>query len=343
MKKLLSLALAVLLPLSLAACGDGPAPSFAGSSGGGPSSTGSAQTEEFTPVTTEAEVRALYEGDEDGTILSVEEYQGDFLVTLDIGGATILDWVYGQSGIRRQLVWLSEPILSREINGQADVRVVTGGPSVYDSFYSFPHVEWAGLSPAYDQQGRELSDSPSDRAIHGSGAYWAGAGENYPMGRLGRRAAIRAAQIDAEGLTVAFAPLADGSDFLSSTCAIPYAEVGLSQDSRTLTVTLRDTFLDCGTLSKDADLDFLREYGSLYPESFPAGELAGSCVLIEKAELRQDGNDAVLTVTLDESHLHGSYQGDAAFRFTAETGYTGPGDVGPFLRVTVHAVTEPLD
>ena len=343
MKKLLSLALAVLLPLSLAACGDGPAPSFAGSSGGGPSSTGSAQTEEFTPVTTEAEVRALYEGDEDGTILSVEEYQGDFLVTLDRGGATILDWVYGESGIRRQLLWLSEPILSREINGQADVRVVTGGPSVYDSFYSFPHVEWAGLSPAYDQQGRELSDSPSDRAIHGSGAYWAGAGENYPMGRLGRRAAIRAAQIDAEGLTVAFAPLADGSDFLSSTCAIPYAEVGLSQDSRTLTVTLRDTFLDCGTLSKDADLDFLREYGSLYPESFPAGELAGSCVLIEKAELRQDGNDAVLTVTLDESHLHGSYQGDAAFRFTAETGYTGPGDVGPFLRVTVHAVTEPLD
>ena len=343
MKKLLSLALAVLLPLSLAACGDGPTPSFAGSSGGGPSSTGSAQTEEFTPVTTEAEVRALYEGDEDGTILSVEEYQGDFLVTLDIGGATILDWVYGQSGIRRQLLWLSEPILSREINGQADVRVVTGGPSVYDSFFGFPHVEWAGLSPVYDQQGRELSDSPSDRTVHGSGTYWAGAGEGYPMGRQGRRAAIRAAQIDAEGLTVAFAPLADGSDFLSSTCAIPYAEVGLSQDSRTLTVTLRDTFLDCGTLSKDADLDFLREYGSLYPESFPAGELAGSCVLIEQAELRQDGNDAVLTVTLDESHLHGSYQGDAAFRFTAETGYTGPGDVGPFLRVTVHAVTEPLD
>ena len=273
----------------------------------------------------------------------MEEYQGDFLVTLDIGGATILDWVYGESGIRRQLLWLSEPILSREINGQADVRVVTGGPSVYDSFYSFPHVEWAGLSPAYDPQGRELSDSPNDRTIHGSGAYWAGAGEGYPMGRQGRRAAIRAAQIDTEGLTVAFAPLADGSDFLSSTCAIPYAEVGLSEDSRTLTVTLHDTFLDCGTLSKDADLDFLREYGSLYPESFPAGELAGSCVLIEKAELRQDGNDAVLTVPLDESHLHGSYQGDAAFRFTAETGYTGPGDVGPFLRVTVHAVTEPLD
>ena len=343
MKKLLSLALAALLLLSLAACGDGPAPSSSGSSGDVSSSAEPTQTDTLSPVTTEEEVRALYESEEDAEIISVEAYQGDFLVTLEGGGATILDWVYGQSGIRRQLLWLSEPILSREINGQADVRVVTGGPSVYDSFYSFPHVEWASLSPAYDPQGQELSDSPSDRAIHGSSTYWAGAGEGYPMGRLGRRAAIRAAQIDAEGLTVAFAPLADGSDFLSSTCAIPYAEVGLSQDSRTLTVTLRDTFLDCGTLSKDADLDFLREYGSLYPESFPAGELAGSCVLIEKAELRQDGNDAVLTVTLDESHLHGSYQGDAAFRFTAETGYTGPGDVGPFLRVTFHAVTEPLD
>ena len=182
MKKLLSLALATLLLLSLAACGDGPAPSSSGSSGD-VSSAEPTQTDTLTPVTTEEEVRALYESSEDGTVLSVEAYQGDFLVTLDNGGATILDWVYGQSGIRRQLLWLSEPILSREINGPADVRVVTGGPSVYDSFFGFPHVEWASLSPAYDPQGRELSDSPSDRTIHGSGTYWAVAGEGYPMGR----------------------------------------------------------------------------------------------------------------------------------------------------------------
>ncbi len=342
MKKILSLALAALLLLSLTACGENPAPSSPGSSGD-VSSAGSSQTDVLRPVTTEEEVRALY-GDDASLITSIEAYQGDFLVKLGTDeSCPSLDWVYGQSGIRRRMLWLDEPLIRCEIREQASVKVITGGPNTYNGVPGFPHVETAALGLAYDEQGRELSDSPSDRAIHGSGAYWAGAGENYPMGRLGRRAAIRAAQIDAEGLTVAFAPLADGSDFLSSTYAIPYAEVGLSQDSRTLTVILRDTFLDCGTLSKDADLDFLREYGSLYPESFPAGELAGSCVLIEKAELRQDGNDAVLTVTLDESHLHGSYQGDAAFRFTAETGYTGPGDVGPFLRVTVHAVTEPLD
>ena len=343
MKKLLSLALAVLLPLSLAACGDGPAPSSSGSSGNVSSSAGSAQTEEFTPVTTEAEVRALYEGEEDTEIVSVEAYQGDFLVTLE-GGATILDWVYGESGIRRRMLWLDEPLLQCQIESQATVRVVTGGPNTYNGVPGFPHVELATLSLLYDEQGRDRGYDPYvSPGIGSSEIYWAGAGERYSMGMQGRREAIRSAQVDAGGLTVAFAPLADGSDFVAAYCEIPYTEVALSEDGMTLTVTMHDTFLSSGTLSKDADLDFLREYGSLYPESFPAGELAGSCVLIEKAELRQDGNDAVLTVTLDESHLHGSYQGDAAFRFTAETGYTGPGDVGPFLRVTVHAVTEPLD
>ncbi len=85
---------------------------------------------------------------------------------------------------------------------------------------------------------------------------------------------------------------------MAAYCEIPYTEVALSEDGMTLTVTMHDTFLSSGTLSKDVDLDFLKEYGSLYPESFPAGELAGSCTLIENADLRQDGNNAVLTVTL---------------------------------------------
>ena len=339
MKKLLSLALAALLLLSLTACGEAPAPSSPGSSGD-VSSAGSSQADVLSPVTTEAEVRALY-GDDASLITSIEAYQGDFLVKLGTDeDCPSLDWVYGQSGIRRQLLWLSEPILSREINGQADVRVVTGGPSVYDSFFGFPHVEWAGLSPVYDQQGRELSDSPSDRAIHGSSTYWAGAGESYPMGMQGRREAIRSAQVDAGGLTVAFAPLADGSDFVAAYCEIPYTEVGLSEDGMTLTVTMHDTFLSSGTLSKDVDPDFLKEYGSLYPESFPAGELAGSCTLIENADLRQDGNNAVLTVTLADGPIHGRNFGDGYYRFTAETGYTGIADTGPYLRVTLNATDE---
>ena len=340
MKKLLSLALAALLLLSLAACGEAPAPSSSGSSGDA-SSAGSSQTDALRPVTTEEEVRALYEGDEDGTILSVEEYQGDFLVTLDIGDATILDWVYGQSGIRRRMLWLDEPLIRREIREQASVKVITGGPNTYNGVPGFPHVETAALGLAYDEQGRELPyDLYGSPSTAGSSAYWAGAGESYPMGMQGRREAIRSAQIDAGGLTVAFAPLADGSDFVAAYCEIPYTEVGLSEDGMTLTVTMHDTFLSSGTLSKDADLDFLKEYGSLYPESFPAGELTGSCALIEKAELRQDGNNAVLTVTLAEGPIHGQSFGDGYYRFTAETGYTGIADIGPYLRVKLNATNE---
>ena len=151
---------------------------------------------------------------------------------------------------------------------------------------------------------------------------------------------IRSAQIDAGGLTVAFAPLADGSDFVAAYCEIPYTEVALSEDGMTLTVTMHDTFLSSGTLSKDVDLDFLKEYGSLYPESFPAGELAGSCTLIENADLRQDGNNAVLTVTLADGPIHGRNFGDGYYRFTAETGYTGIADTGPYLRVTLNATNE---
>ena len=341
MKKILSLALAALLLLSLAACGDGPAPSSSGSSGDVSSSAGSSPADVLSPVTTEEEVRALYEGDEDGAILSVEEYQGDFLVTLDIGDATILDWVYGQSGIRRRMLWLDEPVIHCEIREQASVKVITGGPNIYNGVPGFPHVETAALGLTYDEQGRELPyDLYGSPSTTGSSTYWAGAGESYPMGMQGRREAIRSAQIDAGGLTVAFAPLADGSDFVAAYCEIPYTEVGLSEDGMTLTVTMHDTYLDCGKLGKDVDTTFLKDYGSLYPESFPAGELAGSCALIEKAELRQDGNNAVLTVTLAKGPIHGQSFGDGYYRFTAETGYTGIADTGPYLRVTLNATNE---
>ena len=341
MKKLLSLALAALLLLSLAACGDAPAPSSSGSSGDVSSSAGSSQADVLSPVTTEAEVRALY-GDDASLITSIEAYQGDFLVKLGTDDSCpSLDWVYGQSGIRRRMLWLDEPLLQCQIESQATVRVVTGGPNTYNGVPGFPHVELATLSLLYDEQGRDRGYDPYVSPGTGSSEiYWAGAGESYPMGMQGRREAIRSAQVDAGGLTVAFAPLADGSDFVAAYCEIPYTEVGLSEDGMTLTVTMHDTFLDCGKLGKDVDTTFLKDYGSLYPESFPAGELTGSCTLIEKAELRQDGNDAVLTVTLADGPIHGRNFGDGYYRFTAETGYTGIADTGPYLRVTLNATNE---
>ena len=156
MKKLISLALAALLLLSLAACGDGPAPSSSGSSGDVSSSAGSSQTDVLSPVTTEEEIRALY-GDDASLITSIEAYQGDFLVKLGTDeDCPSLDWVYGQSGIRRRMLWLDEPLIRCEIQEQARIKVITGGPNIYNGVPGFPHVETAALGLAYDEQGREL-------------------------------------------------------------------------------------------------------------------------------------------------------------------------------------------
>ena len=296
MKKLISLTLAALLLLNLAACGESSVSNPSGSSGDSSSSADPAQPDAFSPVTTEAEVRALY-GDDASLITSIEAYQGDFLVKLGTDeDCPSLDWVYGQSGIRRRMLWLDTPLLRCEIESQASVRVVTGGPNIYNGVPGFPRVELATLSLLYDEQGRDRGYDPYvSPGISSSEIYWAGAGERYSMGMQGRREAIRSAQVDAGGLTVAFAPLADGSDFVAAYCEIPYTEVALSEDGMTL---------------------------------------------IENADLRQDGNNAVLTVTLADGPIHGRNFGDGYYRFTAETGSTGIADIGPYLRVTLNATNE---
>jgi len=48
----------------------------------------------------------------------------------------------------------------------------------------------------------------------------------------------------------------------------------------------------------------------------------------------------VLTVTLADGPIHGRNFGDGYYRFTAETGYTGIADTGPYLRVTLNATNE---
>ena len=96
MKKLISLALAALLLLNLAACGESSVSNPSGSSGDSSSSADPAQPDAFSPVTTEAEVRALY-GDDASLITSIEAYQGDFLVQLGTDDSCpSLDWVYGE-------------------------------------------------------------------------------------------------------------------------------------------------------------------------------------------------------------------------------------------------------
>ena len=353
MKKTFAFLTALLLLISLASCGAAPAqeeekPDGGESPSAGDSSPAAAADETLTPVTTEEEVRALYAADPDPfspESLTITSYEGDFLVQIDRDTYTpILDWVYGQSGIRRRMLCLYEPLLNCEIQGQASVEVVTGGPNAFNGVPGFPHVENVSLSLIYDEQGMPLDYDPyASGGINASETYWANAGESYSMGMAGRREAVRSAQIDAGGVTVAFAPLADGSDFTAAYCEIPYTEVSLPENGNVLFVTFHDTFLDSGKLADGVTTDYLHSYGSLYPEDFPAGELSGSCMLIQKAEITQEGTDVVLALTLDTDRLSEDSlgDGDGYFQFTAGTEYTGIADNGPYFRLQLR-ITTPL-
>lgn len=353
MKKTFAFLSALLLLISLASCGAAPAqeeekPDGSESRPAGEFSPAAAANDTLTPVTTEEEVRAIYAADPDPfppENLTITPYEGDFLVQIDRDTyAPMLDWVYGQSGIRRRMLFLYEPLLDYEIQGQASVEVVTGGPNIFNGVPGFPHVENVSLNLIYDEQGMPLDYNPySSGATSSSETYWANAGESYSMGMAGRREAVRSAQIDAGGVTVAFAPLADGSDFTAAYCEIPYTEVSLPENGNVLSITFYDTFLDSGKLADGVTTDYLHSYGSLYPEDFPAGELSGNCVLIKKAEITQEGNNVVLTLTLDTDRLSEDPlgNGDGYFQFTAGTGCTGVADNGPYFRLQLR-ITNPL-
>ena len=349
MKKTFAFLSALLLLISLTSCGAAPAQKEEKTDSGN-SSPAAAADDTPTPVTTEEEVRALYAPDyekdsTDPPILEIIPYEGDFLVRRGWeNDSQWMDWVYGQSGIRRRMLCLYEPLLNCEIQGQASVEVVTGGPNAFNGVPGFPHVENVSLNLIYDEQGMPLDYNPySSGATSSSDIYWANAGESYSMGMAGRREAVRSAQIDAGGVTVAFAPLADGSDFTAAYCEIPYTEVSLPENGNVLFVTFHDTFLDSGELAEGVTTDYLHSYGSLYPEDFPAGELSGSCVLIKKAEITQEGNNVVLTLTLDTDRLSEDPlgNGDGYFQFTAGTGCTGVADNGPYFRLQLR-ITNPL-
>ena len=158
----------------------------------------------YTPVTTENEIRALYALDytDDPTnppILSVTAYKGDFLVQRGWeGSGQWLDWVYGKSGIRYEMMYLDEPLLDLKILRKAAVKAVIGGPNSYNGVPSFPHVETATLDFICDEQGIPLDCFPySGYGTSVSSTYWADSGETYYMGMQERREAVRSAQIDA--------------------------------------------------------------------------------------------------------------------------------------------------
>lgn len=322
MKRLLCTLLALL---TLCGCGQqNPAASVGNTSS--VSSPDQSAEETYTPVTSVEEVKALY-GEDAQYIDKITPYEGDFLVERDSAGLPRLDWVYGKSGIRRELLLLNEGVVSTEILYAGAVRVLTDGVNWYNGHQAFPHYETGEIGFRYDEYGEPRPFGDAYPPFSGWEAYWAPIGESHSFGMVGRREAVSSAQVEISGLAMAFGPLADGSDFVAAYCAPPETEITYDEASRTLTVTCRNTFLDSGEMNKETGVDeeYLQANGSLYPEDFPAGPLSGSCRLIESAEIAQNGDNAVVTVVLAPS--------DDPLQYTVETGYEGPADTVPYFRI----------
>ena len=310
---------ALLAAVTLCGCAQKPAPAASGSA---PSF--SAPVEETrTPVTTEAEVRALY-GADAASIVSVTPYEEDFLVQLD---SQQLDWVYGKSGVRRELLAVWDGIRSTEILGRSYVQVLTDGVSIHNGHRSFPYYVLAESGLLFDENGAPY---PYDGHYPGtaySQTYWAPITEPHRLGMEGRREALSGAQLEVSGLSLSFGPLADGSDFTAAYCSVPDTDISYDEGNRTLTVTCRNTYLDSGELNKESGVDelYLQENGSIYPADFPEGPLAGRCRLVESSYVTQSGDDAVILLVLAEC--------DEKVQYTVETGYEGPADTAPYLRL----------
>lgn len=312
---------ALLAALTLCGCVQKPTPAASGSS---PASSAPSE-EERTPVTTEAEVRALY-GPDAGWISRITPYQGDFLVQLDSAGP-MFDWVYGKSGVRRELMMMTEGAESVEILGTGYIQVLTDGVNVHNGQRYFPHYETASIIDRYDEYGDAMPYGGGHSDVDGRQTYWAPITEAHCLGMEGRREALSGAQLEVSGLSLSFGPLADGSDFTSAYCWVPDTDISYDERNRTLTVTCHNTYLDSGELNKESGVDeaYLRANGSIYPADFPEGPLAGRCRLVESSYVTQSGDDAVILLVLAEC--------EEQVQYTVETGYEGPADTAPYLRL----------
>ena len=310
---------ALLAALTLCGCAQKPTPAT-----NAPASSAPAE-EQRTPVTTEAEVRALY-GAEASSIVSVTPYEGDFLVRIDFAGP-MFDWVYGKSGVRRELMMVTEGIESVEILGTGYIQVLTDGINIHNGQPYFPHYQTASIIDRYDEYGDAMPYGGGHSDVGDIWTYWAPITESHRLGMEGRREALSGGQLEVSGLSLSFGPLADGSDFTAAYCSVPDTDISYDERNRTLTVTCHDTFLDSGELNKESGIDeaYLWENGSIYPADFPEGPLAGRCRLVESSYVTQSGDDVVVMLVLAES--------EEKVQYTVETGYEGPADTAPYLRL----------
>lgn len=293
MKRLLP-ALPALLALLLAAGCAAPAEMDAPST----------EPEAPAPITADS-LRAEYEA-QDFQVREIIPYEGDFLVyygTEPCNGG--FQWVYADTGLHAPLLFSPQEVLDHEIEFEGRIRVLTGGSNMINGFMSFPSWRSAAASLPLTQEGETVTDAYQSGSVQQE-TYWAALDRSYAFGWDHGSVALVEVRVTANGVDAVFGPTAANlGGFFAAASSIPVTQTSYDSSSHTMTLRFQNTALTSGertAFADEAERKNYTEYAALYhlPTVLPAGAVAGSNDFIKQAEVRQDGADTLLVLTLTE-------------------------------------------
>lgn len=286
---------------------------------------------ETAEVITAESLQAEYEA-AGFTVREVVPYEGDFLVYYgDLPEGGLFQWVYTDSGLRAPLLFSGREVLNYEILSPGYIRVLEGGNNIYNSAaQAFPVYECAFASLPVSSEGDPFSDFHSSGNVHPE-TYWAPLDISHSFGWGHGQVALVDVRVTTQGIEAVFGPTADNlSGFFVAASGIPVTTPIYDEASHTLTLRFRETTLSSGArteFSSESDQWAYEEFAALcqLPTAFPAGPVAGSNGFISSVEVREDGEDTLLILTLTE----------AAQQYTAETGQLLGNESRPYLQLSL--------
>ena len=282
--------------------------------------------EAITPESLKAEYEA-----EGFVVREIVPYEGDFLVYYGSEPCNgFFQWVYTKTGLRAPLLSSGREILDYEIGYKGYIRVLVGGGNVFNgSARAFPVYECAHAALPVTHDGKPFADLYSSGDTQQE-PYWAPVETSHTFGWGHGDVALVDVRMGANGLEAVFGPTADNLDgFFAAASSIPVTEPAYDEATHTFTLRFRSTSLSSGTRAEFTSENERFAYEDLtnicqLPTSFPAGKLEGSNIFISQAEVREEGDDTLLILTLTES----------AQKYNAETGQLLQNESRPYLSLS---------
>jgi len=342
MKRLLPLFLALLLLTGCAAPAEQQADPQGGPSAAEPQTSPDVsiepplpsqpdpQPQPDTAPITKASLRAEYEA-QGLTVREIVPYEGDFLVYCgnDPSGG-IFQWVYADTGLRAPLLYCDQKVLNYEIQSIGSIRVLAGGPNLYNGSLSFPRQRYAIAQLPVSSEGTYMTDFYSSGFVSAE-TYWAPLSDSHTFGWDHGKVALVDVRIGANCVEAVFGPTVDNlTGFFAAASSRPVTTPVYDEAAHTLTLRFRSTVLASGQRTEFADETARKHYEDYashcqLPTSFPAGTIKGSNDFIRSAEVRTDGEDTLLILTLTE----------LAAQYTVDGGQLLRNESRPYLRLSL--------